>query len=348
MGGIYLILKKSQNWDYSIKVWVLAKILVTGGAGFLGFSLSKLLAKEGHEITICDNLFRGKMDEELKELIDLNNVSFVNCDLTKADELSKLEKSYDYVYHLAAIQGTKYFYEIPHKVLRVNILSTINILDWVANRKIKKILFASSSETYAGAMEVFGLSIPTPEDVPLVIENVKNPRRSYAGSKIIGELLFINYARKFKFNMSIVRYHNIYGPRMGYEHVIPEFIVRSLKKEDPFKIFGGKQTRAFCFVDDAIKATKLVMESDKTNNEIIHVGNDKEEITIVDLAKKVFDIAKFHPKLDVRPAPEGSVERRCPDISKLKELTDFEAKISLDGGLRKTYEWYNKYAVLKS
>ena len=127
---------------------------------------------------------------------------------------------------------------------------------------------------------------------------------------------------------------------MGYEHVIPEFSMRLINKEDPFTIYGGDETRAFCYAEDAVKATQLVMESGRTNNEIIHIGNDTEEITIKDLAKKMFEISGFRPSVDIKPAPEGCVQRRCPDITKLKSLTGFNPGISLNEGLRKTMEWY--------
>lgn len=320
------------------------KVLITGGTGFIGYHLSKALAKKDCEVTICDNLSRGKMDDELKDLIDLDNVKFVECDLTKKEDLDKLEKDYDFLYHLAAINGTKHFYERPHEVLRVNVLATINLLDWFITTKCKKILFTSSSETYAGTIKTFNGQIPTPEDIPLSIEDIKNPRWSYGGSKILGELFFINYARIHNFRMSIIRYHNIYGPRMGYEHVIPEFMIRALKKQNPFKIIGGKETRAFCYIEDAVKATIAVMESEKTDGEIVHIGNSKEEITIQDLAREVISLGNYSPEIKILPAPEGSVNRRCPDTTKLKNLTSFESKISLNEGLKKTYKWYSKEA----
>ena len=318
----------------------MTKVLITGGAGFIGYHLSKFLCNKGCQVTICDNLFRGKMDDDFKRLIEQKNVTYINCDLTDFNEFDKMDKDYDNVYHLAAINGTKFFYEIPHKVLRVNVLSVINVLDWFITTKCKKILFPSSSETYAGTMTISKIPIPTPEEVALTIEDVNNERRSYAGSKIAGELFFINYAKKYKFEMSIVRYHNIYGPRMGHEHVIPQFIHRILNEEKPFKIFGGKETRAFCYVDDAIKATELVMQSNKTNMEIINIGNDKEEIKIIDLAKKLFMISGYKSKIVAEEAPKGTVIRRCPNIKKLKKLTNFSPQFNLDNGLKKTYEWY--------
>jgi UDP-glucose 4-epimerase/UDP-glucuronate decarboxylase len=318
------------------------KVLVTGGVGFIGYHLSKHLAKEGDEVTIVDNLFRGKMDNELKEIIKMENVKYIEADLTNYNSFEKMDEDYDYVYHLAAINGTKYFYEIPDKVLRINILSTINVLDWFVKSECKKILFTSSSETYAGAMRKFELDIPTPEDIPLCIEEVKNPRWSYAGSKIIGELLFINYAKKHDFDMTVVRYHNIYGPRMGYEHVIPEFLLRIYKKIDPFPVYGNT-SRAFCYMDDAIEATELVMKNKNCNGEIINIGNDLEEINMVDLAKTMFEVLEFNAKIEIRSTPKGSVDRRCPDIKKLKKLTGYKPKISLKEGIELTHRYYYKY-----
>lgn len=319
------------------------KALITGGAGFIGFSLSKYLAERDYDITICDNLFRGQMDEDFRNFIKRDNVRFIKVDLIKKEELDKLEKDYEYIYHLAAINGTKYFYDIPHEVLKTNVLSLINVLDWLTNTECKKIVWTSSSETYAGTIKTSKVPIPTPENVPLTIEDVFNPRFSYAGTKIIGELLCINYARRYGFNLSIIRPHNIYGPRMGYEHVIPQFIERVIKRENPFKIYGVEQSRAFCFIEDFIRGIKSVGESPRTNGEIINIGNDKEEIKIINLARKIFDISNFHPELEILPPPKGSVDRRCPDITKAKELVGYKPQIDLNTGLQKTYNWYFKH-----
>ncbi len=319
------------------------KALVTGGAGFIGFFLAKHLADAGQQVTICDNLFRGKQDGEFKALLERDNVTFVEADLTDAKQLGKLDDDYDHVYHLAAINGTKYFYEIPHTVLRVNTLSTINILDWFAASRCKKILFSSSSETYASLGNAMKLPYPTPEEVPLAVTDIFNPRWSYGGSKLLGELFFANYAKHFKRRMSIVRYTNIYGPRMGYEHVVSEFIVRILRKEDPFRIYGAEPTRTFCYVEDAVRATRAVMESAKADNQVFNIGSDKEELSILDFAKRMFTLFGFHPQIEAHPAPAGSAMRRCPDISKLRKLTGFENEVGLDEGLRRTYAWYKEH-----
>ncbi|MAG92077.1 epimerase [Candidatus Woesearchaeota archaeon] len=319
------------------------KALITGGAGFIGFHLAKHLSSKGIKVTIADNFQRGRQDNDFKSLLKQKNVSLLQVDITKEDQLAKLKSGYDFVYHFAAINGTGNFYRIPDQVLKVGAVGTINLLEWFSKKNSKgKIIFSSSSETYGGLLGILGskFKIPTPENVPLVVSDPKNLRWSYGASKILGEVAFFSYAKARKFKrFAIIRYHNIYGPRMGYEHVIPQFIERIAKKENPFRIFGKDQTRSFCFVDDAVQATQLVMKNEKTNGEIIHIGRDDSEIKIIDVAEKLFKIANFHPKLKVEKEALGTVKRRCPDISKLKKL-GFRPKISLDKGLRKTYDWY--------
>jgi nucleoside-diphosphate-sugar epimerase len=317
------------------------KVLVTGGAGFIGFHLSSFLVKHGYKLTILDNFARGVEDKDFEELISKKNVQFVKGDITKESTFEKLDSDFDYIYHLAAINGTENFYKIPDKVLKVGAVGTLNILDWFSQCKKGKILFSSSSEVYSGGLKLLGdkFPIPTPEDVPLVVDDPTNLRWSYGASKIIGEVAMYAYAKAYNINFSIIRYHNIYGPRMGFEHVIPQFIGRIMKKDDPFKIFGGEETRTFCFIDDAIFATKMVMESNKTNRETIHIGRNDGEIKIIDLAKRLFKIAKVNPAIEINKAPLGSVMRRCPDTTKLKSL-GFKAKTDLNEGLRCCYDWY--------
>tara|TARA_Y100001963_G_scaffold156806_2_gene251312 strand:+ start:199 stop:1170 length:972 start_codon:yes stop_codon:yes gene_type:complete len=316
------------------------KVLITGGTGFIGSNLALYLAEQGDEITICDNNSRGHLDEHMSKMIQKYNMNYILCDLQKPSEFSKLETDYDEIYHLAAVNGTENFYNHPDIVLRVNILSSLNLLDWVVEKQIKtKLLFSSSSEAYAGTKDK---QIPTPESVDLCINDITNPRFSYAVSKIAGESLFLNYERKHNLNIRIVRYHNIYGPRMGYEHVMPQLSIRALKKEDPFKIYGSVATRAFCHVSDAARATTLVMRSKATKSKIVNVGNEKEEIKIKDLAKMIIKLSNYNPNIEIKPEPAGCVMRRCPDTTKLNQLTGFTPKINLEQGLKELYVWYSK------
>ena len=323
------------------------RIIVTGGSGFIGYHLAADLALDvENEVTIIDNHARGTADEMFNELISRDNVIFLKEDLTSKNFYAKLGGRYDEIYHLAAINGTKNFYNRPYEVLRVGILSLMNLLEWCNEENCGSFLFSSSSEAYAGAVNNFlnyrADYIPSAENIPLVIDDVMNPRWSYGGSKISGELLTINYCRTFKVPFKIVRYHNVYGVRMGYDHVLPEFFKRIYEKINPFPIYGGNETRAFCAVEDAVKATESVMRSEKCNGEIIHIGNSSREIKIIDLLKLVFDIADYHPQIEIYPAPEGCVMRRCPNTDKLFNLTGFKAEMTLESSLPKMFEWYQK------
>ena len=322
----------------------MSKILITGGTGFVGYHLAKRLSDQNHEVVVADNFFRSERDEDLKKLLERPNITLIEADLTLPASWEKLGSGYDHVYHLVGINGTKLFYEIPHEVLRIGVTSTLNALDWFRlknNKKNAKILYTSSNEAYAGALEAFDkLPIPTPENVPLVIADPYNPRWSYAGQKLIGELLFIHYAKAYNFRMSIVRPHNFYGPREGYLHVIPEIIERIKDKPDPFPIFGSDDTRSFCHIDDAIEAIQPVMESDKTDGGTYHIGTH-EETLISDLIDTMFDLMKWRPKnLDIKKSPEGSVKRRLPDVSKIKKDLGWQAKIGLKEGLQTMIDWY--------
>lgn len=320
------------------------KVLITGGAGFVGYHLAKRLASRSYKITIADNFFRGKRNKDFEELIKLPNVTFIEGDLTKPQSWNKLGKGYDQVYHLVGINGTALFYSIPHEVLRIGVLTTINALDWFRttnNKKDAKILYTSSNEAYASALEAFGkLPLPTPEEVPLVISDTYNPRWSYGGQKLIGELFFIHYANAYNFRMSIVRPHNFYGPRAGYDHVVPQMIARVDAEEEPFAIFGADETRSFCYIDDAVEAIHKVMESKKTDGGTYHIGTN-EETKIRELAEELFKVMGKNPKkMVIKKSPAGSVKRRLGDVSKIKKDTGWQAKTPLKKGLKKTVEWY--------
>ena len=283
------------------------KILVTGGVGFIGYHLIKLLlAEDDNMVVVVDNLQRGKLDEDFLSLLQNSRLTFIEADVTDFSTFESLDKDFDHVYHLAAVNGTKLFYKMPQEVLRINTLSLIYILEWIKNLKNKpKFCFTSSNEAYASALSAFGtLPMPTPENVPLVVEDTYNPRWSYGGSKLIGELFVIHYAKAYDFPAIIVRPHNFYGSRAGRDHVIPEFCQKIISKTDPFVIFSPEETRTFCYVDDAVKAMQTLMDSGATNNqpiETVHIG-DTNEITMRDLAEKMFVVTGWRPKeFNIKP-----------------------------------------------
>lgn len=319
-------------------------ILVTGAAGFVGYHLARTLVREGHAVTLVDNFRRGRQDADFDALTSLPNVKLVVADLTREDEVQRLPSGFDEIYHLAAINGTKYFYEIPVEVFRANMLSTIHLLEWMRTKNGKgRFLFTSSSEGYAGAVSRGMASVPTPECVPLVVDDPTNVRWSYGAPKIAGEVLLYAYRHEYQLDFITVRFHNFYGPRMGEEHVLPQFIRRALAKTDPFTIYGDEETRAFCYVEDGVRGTIAAMRQGRSG-ETYHLGT-RDERAIKDVAAALFDVMDFHPTLDVKPAPSGSVARRAPDITKAERELGYRPSVSLADGLQRMVGWYAAYPM---
>lgn len=325
------------------------KILITGGAGFIGLHLAKhLLNNREVELVLTDSLTRGRMDKDLTEFLETNKdrVSFVQADLTDASAWNQFDgRGFDHFYHLAAINGTKNFYAMPYETLYVNTMTLILGIEWAGHQAKKpKVLFTSSNEAYAGGLNAFDqLTIPTPEKVPLVVEDVYNPRWTYAGTKLIGEQFMIWGAKKHNFPAVIVRPHNFYGPRAGYDHVIPEFCERIMKRVDPFTINGADDTRTFCYITDAVEAMQMIMDHAATDGPEVHTFHigDREEILMSDLAEKMFAVTGWRPEnKTVNPSPEGSVKRRLAEITKIRTMIGWEPKTELAEGLKKTYDWY--------
>jgi nucleoside-diphosphate-sugar epimerase len=226
-------------------------------------------------------------------------------------------------------------------VMRVNTLALHHTLDWIAPGT--RLFFSSTSEVYAGSVSTGMAAVPTGEDVPVLIEDVAAPRFAYAVSKLWGEAAVIHTARAKGVRGVVGRFHNVYGPRMGADHVIPELSLRAIRRENPFRVYGSDQYRAFCYVDDATDAMVRLMAGDRADGRIVHIGNDTEQTNIGDLTKLVLRIAGFDPALEMLPAPPGSVARRCPDIARLRALTGFEPAVSLEEGVRRTFDWYREH-----
>ena len=320
------------------------KILIVGGTGFIGYHLSKKHLEMGDEVYIVDNLYKnnGEIDSQLNELLNHEKCKLNNIDLTQEIKSNSFPDEIDIVYHLAAINGTELFYEIPYEVAVTNLLISLNLLKYFENKKLSKIVFSSTSEIYAGGYKKNLVNIPTNESVPVFFEQPTDIRFSYGASKFISEFIFHRFSEKFLIPLDVIRYHNIYGPRMGGKHVMPQLIKRLRDGENPLKVFGADETRAFCFIDDAIEATMKIACTTRKTAEVFHVGNDQEEIKIRDLANLIIKLMGL--KIDIKPedGKSGSVPRRCPDISKLRKEIKFKPLINLENGLKKTIEWYIK------
>lgn len=316
--------------------------LVLGAAGFIGLRVVQRLLADGdiRRVLACDNLSRGRMDREAQEVFADPRVGFLHADLADPAALDALSERFDEVYLFAAIVGVGNVERAPAAVMRVNTLVELNALELMRRTGSGRLFLASTSETYAGAVDLGIAPVPTPESVPLVVREVAQPRMAYAISKLWGEAAAIHTAAAAGFEVVVGRYHNVYGPRMGYDHVIPQLATRIFDGEHPLRVMSPEQTRAFCYVDDAVRATVGLVRCPAAVGQVVNIGDDREEVAIGDLAVRLLTIEGAPGEIDPAPAPSGAVHRRCPDIGRLRALIGFEPDVSLDKGLRITVDWY--------
>ena len=323
----------------------MSSILVTGGSGFIGAALVKALVRDGHSIRVLDDNSRGAM-RRLQDVAD--HIEFIAGDIRDPAAVTRAVHGVDEVHHLAFVNGTEFFYSAPELVLDVGVKGMINVIDACRSEGVRSLILASSSEVYQTPPH-----IPTDESAPLVVPDPGNPRYSYGGGKIISELMAINYGRKYFDRVLIFRPHNVYGPDMGWEHVIPQFSLRlkqsaaeHLSGKIPFKLQSdGSQTRSFCHVDDLVRGV-MAMRAKGEHLNIYHVGTT-EEITIADLARRIAAHRGREIELVAGPAPEGATDRRCPDIAKLKKL-GYSPQVPLANGLPSTVDWYWAHEQLQA
>jgi UDP-glucose 4-epimerase len=315
------------------------KILVSGAAGFLGYYLAKTLADDPANHILCvDNNVRGTRDSLYDNLIARPNVEHFDIDLCEADELSALPDNVDLVYHLAALNGTQNFYEQPFDVVRCCTLPTLHLLQkYARSASLKRFIYAGTSESYASIVTRFGWEVPTGEDVPLGIDDIFNPRWSYAASKMHGEIATVTACGQYDVPFTIIRYHNAYGPRMGDKHVVPDFYSRA--RDGIYALYGFEDTRSFIYADDAVRATIALANCAAAAGEVVNVGGDRE-LSMEALGEIMMQVAGLEGKIALHPSPSGSVKRRCPKVDKLRSLTGFEEQWSLEDGLRETARFY--------
>lgn len=314
--------------------------LVTGGAGFLGSALVRRLVRDGHRIRVLDNQSRGSATR----LADIaGEFEFIAADIRDADAVQNATKGMDSVCHLAFVNGTEFFYTRPELVLDVGVKGIVNVIDACLKHSVGEIVLASSSEVYQTPPV-----IPTDETVPLSIPDPLNPRYSYAAGKIISEIMVLNYGRRHFERVVIVRPHNVYGPDMGWEHVVPQFVLRLRElcrdATDPirFLIQGTERgTRSFVFIDDFIDGLMLVIERGEHLG-IYHIGT-AEEIAVEEVARQVGEYFGRRIKIIPGEPAKGGTLRRCPDIARLAAL-GYEPKYSFRDGLPIVAKWYDTNA----
>ena len=319
------------------------KVFILGGGGFIGSSIVKILNNRGnYDITVGDNFIHNQINEELKNFYKSNNIKLIYEDFTDFSQFRKLDNEYDDFYMLASMIGVNYTLENPHEVIRVNTALIYNSLEWIKKVKLRNVLFTSTSECYSGTIDKFNYKIPTDEEIPLCIEDIHHPRWTYAATKILGESGFLNYSKKYGINCKIIRYNNIIGPKMGFGHIIPHLVERFLKNENPFKIYGANQTRSFCYVDDGALGTIQAMECHNAISDIFHIGNDVE-ISIENFVKTTGKYFNYKGSYKFAQTYPGSVSRRCPDLSKSRNILGFKLNYSWEQALILTLNWYKDF-----
>lgn len=319
------------------------RVLVTGGTGFIGAALVKRLVHDGHRVRVLDDNSRGA-PRRLEGF--LQDVELCIGDVRDPAVVEAALQGVDAVHHLAYVNGTQNFYTMPERVLEIAVKGIINVLDGCLRCKVGELYLASSSEVYQHPPR-----IPTDENVPLVIPDVMNPRFSYGGGKILSELLVVNYGRKLLERVCIYRPHNVYGPDMGWEHVIPQFTVRLYRlapretsRVIDFPIQGtGQETRSFCYVDDFIDGVMIVQERGEHLG-IYHIGTT-QEVTVSHLAHEVATSLSRQVRVVPGSLSKGSVLRRCPDITKIEKL-GYRPSVSLSTGVARTVDWYWQHMAL--
>ena len=307
------------------------KALITGGAGFVGSHLAEALLAQGDEVFVLDNLSTGSIDN-IEHLKWEHRFHYAIDSIMNEPATAELVDRVDVVFHLAAAVGVRLIVESPVNTIETNVHGTEMVLK-LANKKKKKVVVASTSEVYGK-----GAQVPFREDADLVLGPTSKGRWSYACSKAIDEFLALAYHKEKRLPVVVVRLFNTVGPRQTgrYGMVIPNFVKQALLGR-PLTVFGdGTQSRCFTYVNDVVGQLVALAGEPRAVGEVFNVGNDREEITVIDLARRVKARAGSKSEVVLIPYDQAyeegfeDMQRRVPDLGKLRALTGYEPKVQLD------------------
>ena len=314
------------------------KALLTGGAGFIGSHLARRLIDVGYDVDLVDNFSRGADDEAIAALRRSGRVRLLERDLRVRGALDDEGEDYDIVAHLAAIVGVANVLDRPYEVLTANVLMTEHAISFARRqRALDRFLFISTSEVYAGSLEHFELPIPTPESTPVALPSLDRPRTTYMLSKLYGEAMCLHSGLPY----TIVRPHNVYGPRMGLAHVIPELLQRAHEATDGrLEVYSVEHRRTFCYIDDAVEIIVRALQAPGASGRTLNVGTQAPEIAIGTVAELIARVVGKDLQIVPLPATPGSPTRRSPDMSTTSEVTGYASQVDLEEGIRRTYDAY--------
>ena len=316
------------------------KVLVTGGAGYIGSHLIDVLMAQGDEIYVVDNLSTGKIDN-IRHLLENKPFHFVNDSILNETLMERIIEQVDLIYHLAAVVGVKYVVDNPFQGILTNVRGTEIVLE-LAYKYWRKVVIASSSEVYGKSEKA-----PLAEEDDSILGPTAVGRWSYALAKAIDEHLAFIYHDK-GLPVSIVRYFNSYGPRLdpkGYGSVIAKFINQALAGKALTVFSDGQQTRCFTYIDDTIGGSILAATLKEAEGQSFNIGNVRET-TILELAQLITRLVGSPAEIVHVPYKEAyganfeETRRRVPDVRKAERMLGFRAKIPLEEGLRRTIDWF--------
>lgn len=315
-------------------------IFITGGAGFIGTHLTEKLTNLGYKIKIFDNLFRNSI--KYTNITSNPDVIFVQGNILDTNLLEKEMKGFDIVIHMAAIAGVSNYHNFPALTLKTNLIGTYNVLEAMLKNNVKRIVDISTSE-------VFGVEAKdVNEEAYLNIGPLQDKRWSYAGSKIGSEQLTYRYAEEYKWNASIIRPFNIYGPRQTGEGAISNFCKKVLKNEKIILEGNGLAIRSWCYIDDFIDALMLIIGNPLESIETFNIGNPQSIASNLELAKLVLKFAqngkvtRESELIEFTPMKYTEIKVRYPNISKIKKLYNWSPKVSLEEGIKHTLKWFRE------
>ncbi len=309
------------------------KVLVTGGAGFIGSWLCDVLVEFGAHVTALDDLSTGRM----KNIDHLNrnlHFKFIKSDVCKFENSER----FDFILHMAGHASPDEYQTHPIETLQTSALGTFAMAE-LARKNDAILLFASTSETY-GDTEV----IPTPETYWGKVNPI-GPRSCYDEGKRFAEALLMAYSKQYGLDVRIPRIFNSYGPRLRedglYGRAMSRFILQAITNQ-PITVYGdGKQTRSFCYITDTVTGLMLLTVNPKAKGEAVNIGNAQEK-TIFELATKIKEITKSKSEITFHPLPKDDPKRRCPDTTKLEKLVSWKPNVTFEEGLKRTIKWFAK------
>lgn len=317
------------------------KALITGGAGFIGLSLARRLLEEEVAVDLVDNFSRGPNDVELTAVAQRRHVRCLTLDLSVPGATDALDRDYDAIYHFAAIVGVSNVVARAYDTLKLNVELTTEALRLAkCQTDLKVFLFVSTSEIYAGSLLAGLLSFPTPENSTIALPALEAPRTSYMLSKLYGEAL-VHHAGV---PAVIIRPHNVYGPRMGTEHVVPELIkrMRDAISGSRLPIYSPTHSRTFCFIDDAVELMARLARNPEATGQAWNIGTEAPEYPIMQVAEIVRRVIGADVELVPANDTAGSPTRRCPSMAKTNTATGHYARVSFEEGVDRTYAWYSR------